>query len=95
MQDKTHYTNGQFVFRQDGAMLTYYFKTGLKKAEGRSVDGVMQGEWRFWRETGELWQVGHFRDGLKHGPWVRHARNGIIEKVKILDSGRRMKAQVR
>ena len=33
MQGKTHYANGQPVFRQEG----------------------------------DLWRVGHFRDGLKHG----------------------------
>lgn len=80
MQGKTHYANGQPAFRQDGDVLTYYFKTGLKKAEGRSVEGVMQGEWRFWRETGELWQIGHFRNGEKHGEWLRFARDGSVEK---------------
>lgn len=92
MQGKTRYTNGQPVFRQEGEMLTYYFKTGRKKAEGRSVDGVMQGEWRFWRETGELWQVGHFRDGVKHGDWLRYIRDGRIEKAETFDHGKPLKA---
>lgn len=88
MQDKTHYANGQPVFRQEGDMLTYYFKTGLKKAEGHSVEGVMQGEWRFWRETGELWQIGHFRDGEKHGEWVRFARDGSVETREMFAEGK-------
>lgn len=83
MQGKTHYANGQPVFRQDGDVLTYFFKTGLKKAEGPFIAGVMQGEWRFWRETGELWQVGHFRDGVKQGEWLRLARDGSVEKRAV------------
>lgn len=91
MQGKTHYANGQRVFRQEGDVRTYYFKTGLKKAEGPSVEGVMQGEWRFWRETGELWQIGHFRDGAKHGPWVRLARDGSVEKHEAFAEGKAVK----
>jgi hypothetical protein len=34
MQGKTHYANGQPIFRQEGDTLTYFFKTGLKKARG-------------------------------------------------------------
>lgn len=93
MQDKTHYANGQPIFRQTGKTLTYFFKTGLTKAEGESVDGVMQGEWRFWRESGELWQVGHFRDGLKHGEWLRLARDGSEEKRALFADGKLVKAQ--
>ena len=87
MQGKTHCAKGQPVFRQEGAILASDFKTGLKKAKGRSVGSVMQGEWRFWRETGELWQVGHFRDGVKHGDWLRLARDGAVEKRETFDEG--------
>jgi antitoxin component YwqK of YwqJK toxin-antitoxin module len=93
MQGKTHYANGQPMFEQDGARLTWFFKTGRKKAEGRSMGGVMQGEWRFWRETGELWQVGHFLDGLKHGPWLRLARDGSVEHRAQFEHGKVVKAQ--
>ncbi|CUA84914.1 hypothetical protein Ga0061061_101608 [Chelatococcus sambhunathii] len=88
MQGKTRYANGQPVFRQEDELLTYYFKTGLKKAQGRSVAGVMQGEWLFWRETGELWQIGHFRDGVKHGDWLRLARDGSVEKRETFAEGK-------
>lgn len=91
MQGKTHYANGQPVFRQEGYTLTYYFKTGLKKAEGPSIDGVMQGAWRFWRDSGELWQVGHFRDGQKHGTWLRHARDGSVEMRAQFAHGKAVK----
>ncbi len=95
MQGRTHYANGQPIARQEGDMLTYYFKTGLKKAEGACLNGVMQGEWRFWRETGDLWQVGHFRDGAKHGPWVRYRRDGSVEKAEVFADGKAVKARTR
>lgn len=41
MQDKTHYANGQPVLQEEGETLTYFFKTGLNKAQGRSIGGVM------------------------------------------------------
>lgn len=93
MQGRTHYANGQPVFRQQGDTLTYYFKTGLTKAEGASIGGNMQGEWRFWRETGELWQIGHFRDGVKHGPWGRFARDGSVEKQDMYENGKAVKGR--
>ncbi len=88
MSMKTHYANGQPVFQQNGETLTYFFKTGLRKAEGKSIRGEMQGEWRFWRETGELWQVGQFRDGKKHGPWTRYHRDGSVEKHETFRDGK-------
>lgn len=91
MHGKTHYANGQPAFRHEGDTLTYFFRTGLKKAEGHSIDGVMQGEWRFWRESGELWQVGNFLDGQKHGEWLRHARDGSVEKHERFEHGKALK----
>ena len=81
------------MFRQDSDTLTWFFKTGLRKAEGTPIDVLMQGEWRFWRETGELWQVGHFRDGVKHGEWLRFARDGPQEKRERFENGKAMKAR--
>jgi len=39
----------------------------------------MQGEWKFYRETSQLWQVGNFINGNKNGSWVRYDRNGKLE----------------
>ncbi|HMO70996.1 MAG TPA: hypothetical protein PKC84_05030, partial [Paracoccaceae bacterium] len=60
MQGKEVHANGQPVHGQDGDRLTCLFKTGMVKAEGLSVEGVMQGEWRFCRGNGDPRQVGHF-----------------------------------
>jgi antitoxin component YwqK of YwqJK toxin-antitoxin module len=92
MHTRTTYANGQPVFCQDGETLTYFFKTGQKKAEGASIDGVMQGTWHFWRESGEFWQEGNFRDGQKHGPWRRFARDGTLESDEVYVDGKRRRA---
>ena len=91
MKDKTHYANGQKVFDQVGERLTYYFKDGKVKAQGVSNQEVMNGEWRFYRESGELWQVGNFKDGIKHGSWVRYHRNGELEYDGLFDTGKLLK----
>ncbi|HAB51462.1 MAG TPA: hypothetical protein DCQ26_10870 [Marinilabiliales bacterium] len=39
----------------------------------------MDGEWRFYRETGQLWQIGNFSGGKKNGVFVRYDRNNNIE----------------
>lgn len=86
MQKKTHYTNGQKMYEQKGSTLTYFFKTGIIKAKGKSVGGAMDGKWIFNRESGSLWQVGHFKKGVKHGSWVRYNKVGVLEhEAQYLD----------
>ncbi|QYK42406.1 MAG: hypothetical protein KF887_04585 [Paracoccaceae bacterium] len=91
MQGKEFYANGQRVWQQQGDTLTYFFRSGIVKAQGRWDAGVMQGEWRFYRENGDLWQIGNFRDGQKHGTWVRHDRSGGIEYSETFADGRRQR----
>ena len=53
MKNKT-YSNGQKTFEQVGEELIYFFKNGKIKAEGISMNGIMEGEWKFYRETGQI-----------------------------------------
>ena len=39
----------------------------------------MEGEWTFYRETGQLWQVANFKGSIKDGSWVRYDKNDQIE----------------
>lgn len=71
MQQKITYKNGQVISVQRGARLIYYFKNGRIKAEGISVNNLMEGEWKFYPESGQLMQVGHFKNGKKNGKWIR------------------------
>ena len=48
---RSEYANGQKVFEQEGDILTYFYKNGKIKARGISINGKMQGEWIFYRET--------------------------------------------
>ena len=79
MLNKKQYANGQKVYDLEGNQLTYYYKHGGLKARGPFVDGQMEGEWTFWRENGQFWQVGHFKNNMKHGSFVRYDREGKVE----------------
>lgn len=79
MQNKTHYKNGQEIYSQKGNILSYFFKDGTLKAKGKSINNTMEGKWIFNRQNGDLWQVGHFKAGKKHGSWIRYGKTGKIE----------------
>jgi len=85
------YANGQQVYEQTGDTLTYFFKDGTIKAQGSSIDNVMEGEWKFFKQTGQLWQVGNFKNGEKHGPWVRYDKNGQLEYQEQFEMGKLIK----
>jgi antitoxin component YwqK of YwqJK toxin-antitoxin module len=86
MLGKVKYSNGQKIHSLESNILTYYFKNGTIKAVGNYVDDQMEGEWKFFRETGELWQVGSFSAGKKNGSWVRYDRKQTIEyKADFID----------
>lgn len=71
--------------------LTYFFKNGGLKARGLFENEKMQAEWKFYLETGQLWQVGNFKNNLKHGPWVRSDKNDVIEYNKVFEDGKIVK----
>ncbi len=88
MMQKEHYVNGQKTYEQVGDKLTYFFKDGNTKAEGTSINKLMQGEWKFYRETGHLWQIGTFKDNKKHGKWLRFDKAGNVEYEEIFKDGK-------
>lgn len=91
MLAKKNYANGQKVFEFDGKTLTYFFKNGTVKAEGLFLGNQMEGEWKFYRETGQLWQVGNFRQGKKHGTIVRFDLDGKPEYQESFEDGKLIK----
>ena len=42
------------------------------------ANGQMEGKWIFYRETGQLWQLGNFKNHKKNGSWIRYDKNGKI-----------------
>lgn len=93
MLDKTHYANGQKIWELKDNRLTYYFKNGNVKAEGGYENEKMQGEWKFYRETGQLWQIGHFKDNLKHGSFIRYDRKDKVEYEEEFAGGKIVKGK--
>lgn len=88
MLDKKFYANGQPVYELANDYLTYFYKNGIKKAEGAYVNGMMEGKWTFYRESGQLWQIGHFKNSLKHGGFVRYDKKGKEEYNETFDNGK-------
>lgn len=87
MLGKKTYANGQKVYELSGIKLTYFFKNGTLKAEGAYENEMMEGEWKFYRETGQLWQIGNFKNNKKHGNWIRYNRDDEIEYQKTFNEG--------
>jgi antitoxin component YwqK of YwqJK toxin-antitoxin module len=83
MINKKDYSNGQKVQELNGNKLTYFFKNGKVKAEGPFINGKMEGEWKFFRETGQLWQIGNFKKDMKNGKWLRYDKNNKLEYREI------------
>ncbi len=78
MQNET-YANGQKKVELVDHYMTHYFNDGTVKAEGPYEKNQMQGEWKFYRKTGQLWQVGNFKNDMKHGSWVRYDKEDELE----------------
>jgi len=91
MMKKKQYVNGQKTYEQVGDELTYFFKDGKIKAEGISINGLMQGEWKFYRESGQLWQVGNFKNHVKNGKWVRYDKQGNLDYEEVFENGKIIK----
>ena len=82
MLENKEYANGQKTFELVGNKLTYFFKNGKVKAEGTFENNQMEGEWKFYKATGQLWQVGNFANGKKNGTWKRYDKNGELEYME-------------
>jgi antitoxin component YwqK of YwqJK toxin-antitoxin module len=52
---------------------------------------MMQGKWTFYRATGQLWEIGHFKNDIKHGSWIRYNRNDEVEYDVIFQDGKIIK----
>ena len=90
MLTNKNYKNGQKVFDLNNEYLIYYFKDGTVKAEGIFKDNVMEGKWKFYRNSGQLWQIGHFFNNNKHGEWIRFNRDGLVEYSEVFENGKQL-----
>ena len=90
---KDTYVNGQKSYEVKGDILTFYYKDGSVRAEGGYENGKMQGKWTFFRATGQLWEIGHMKDDIKEGSWVRYDRNDNVELDEFYKNGKKVKKQ--
>lgn len=88
MRTDETYANGQHFLSIEDGILTYYFKDGLIKAQGPYVKDRMEGQWTFYKKGHILWQVGHFKAGIKNGSWTRYDANGKIEYYETFVEGK-------
>lgn len=93
MENNNTYKNGQVISEQKENRLTYYYKNGKVKAEGIFENDMMQGQWLFYRETGQLWQVGSFKDSIKHGHFIRYDRADKLEYDEHFAEGKKTKVK--
>ncbi|NEN23228.1 hypothetical protein G3O08_06910 [Cryomorpha ignava] len=89
---KRKFANGQKTYDLTRDHLTYFFKDGKVKAAGAYRNDKMEGEWKFYRITGDLWQVGNFENGDKHGSWIRYDKNGKPETEVKFEKGKKLKS---
>lgn len=87
MKDKEYYSNGQvYSIIQDG-IRSYFYKSGKLKASGAFVNGQMEGEWKFYRENGDLCQIGYFKNSVRTGLWIKFDREGNVINKKFAFNG--------
>ena len=83
------YNNGQKVSELNGEILTYYYKSGARKAEGKFLNEKFEGKWLFYREDGKVMQEGNFRNNEKDGEWKRYNEIGELEYHEKFIEGKR------
>ncbi len=72
------YKNGQIKSIVKDDLLINYFEDGTIKAQGRIINEKMNGKWIFNKKGGALMQIGHFKDDIKNGEWIRYDSKGEI-----------------
>ncbi len=88
MLPKKFYSNGQKAYQIKGTTLTYYYEDGTRRAYGPYKNKLMEGKWTFFRKTGQLWAISHFKNSKKHGVWVRYDRNDRLEYEETFVQGK-------
>ncbi|HBC78185.1 MAG TPA: hypothetical protein DEO60_13665 [Bacteroidales bacterium] len=91
MLEKKLYTNGQPVYSMTGEKLTFFYKNGKIKAQGPFINNLMEGEWTFYRETGQLWQIANFRNSKKNGSMIRYGKDDKIEYQEEFENNKVIK----
>jgi antitoxin component YwqK of YwqJK toxin-antitoxin module len=91
MDKNNYYKNGQKISVQTGEILTYYYKSGKMKAQGKCINENFEGKWIFYNEDGTIRQEGNFKENNKDGDWKRYNKKGEIEYYVEFKDGKQIK----
>lgn len=83
-----YYKNGQIKSELKDDQLMTYFEDGSIKSKGQVVDDKMEGQWVFNRKGGQLLQVGHYKEDIKNGEWIRYDSKGEITYHVVFKNGK-------
>lgn len=53
-----------------------HYTNGLKKMEGKKVDGKRHGKWIYYYDNGMKWSEGMYKNGIRNGYSVVYYENG-------------------
>ena len=53
-----------------------HYPDGVKKIEGKEVNGVREGKWIYYYENGFIWSQGEFKNGKRTGYSIVYHENG-------------------
>lgn len=59
--------------------VTEYYPSGIKKVEGKMLNGKRTGKWVYYYENGFIWSEGVFKDDVRDGYSMVYHENGKIK----------------
>ncbi|HRH01611.1 MAG TPA: hypothetical protein PLN13_05505 [Bacteroidia bacterium] len=68
---------------------TDYYNNGKEKMKGVIKDGLREGLWQAWYETGVLWSEANYVKGINHGKSVTYFENGKIRYEGMYTNGQK------
>ncbi len=81
-------TGTEPLMTEDG-LNTDYYSNGKEKMKGEIKDGLREGLWQAWYETGILWSEAEYVKGINHGKSVTYFENGKIRYEGIYSNGKK------
>lgn len=65
----------------DGLVVKYHANNKTIWSKGKTVNGIPDGYWEWFRVDGTLKRSGHFKKGEPVGEWITYDKNGKVYKV--------------
>lgn len=65
----------------DGLVVKYHANNKTIWSKGKTINGIPDGYWEWFRVDGTLKRSGHFKKGEPVGEWITYDKNGKVYKV--------------